>query len=479
MNFRFSTIALGATIAGLFVSGTAGAYQDCPTGVTCTEYKVAAKNGSFFRVNVPENWDGDLVIVNHGFDLNRKHIRMHEVCEHNSAVTCENDTDCGPGGQCNEISYMGVDEILMPLGKAVAASTYSETGWAVFDSAKDLKEILKFVKKEIGKPARVIVTGFSLGGAVTADATLKMKIDGAVPLCGAVGGGLPTWDVAGDVRLVYDFLCDDVPGAAFSSPAGVGEPTTNDSDADALGMALKVNTCFGVLFPSGVPAEADAQAARLADFYSLTQFSGSGIEVAQAMGFATLGMGDFVRDDDRLKGSPIGFNTGLDYSTMGTDMTLAGEYEAAVERLEQGKGRKKLTKASFPDFTKGKGGAVEYPILSMAGAADWLVIPEFQRVYTTALEDGDKLITQTWISTYGHCVFTAEELTAVYNEYFAWIDSADLVAAQPTAQDIEDACLALPTGIDGDTCNFDSGFAPGAIFNRIPPRADWPLAATH
>jgi hypothetical protein len=29
----------------------------------------------------------------------------------------------------------------------------------------------------------------------------------------------------------------------------------------------------------------------------------------------------------------------------------------------------------------------------------------------------------------------------------------------------------------GDTCNFDLAFAPGAIYERVPQRADWPAAA--
>ncbi|MBI5505516.1 MAG: hypothetical protein HY899_11995 [Deltaproteobacteria bacterium] len=475
------SIALLGALTVVALAVPAGAFQDCPTGVTCTQYTGAGKNSSYFRINVPENWDGDVVVYNHGFDLNRKHIRNHETCENNSLVHCEADADCGSGNACNEISYSGLDALVLPMGKAIAASTYSNTGWAPFDSAKDIKEILKFMKKEptIGKPTRVIITGHSGGGAVTADATLKMKIDGAVPMCGAVAGGLPTWDTAVDVRLVYDFLCDEVVGARFTSQPDIGEKTTADSGADEIAMALKVNTCFGVLFPSSDPGEAAAQADRLSDFIALTEFTGTGMEALSAMGFATLGLGDFVRDEDRLNGKHMGFNAtpDLDYSTMGTDPVLAGEFDTGVKRLTQGSGRKKLTKASYPDFTKGKGKKVAYPILSMAGAADWLVIPPFQSVYDRAAQLGGKLLTQTWISTYGHCTFSAQETQALFDEYFAWLDSADLVANQPTADDLKAACLALPGGIDGDTCNFDTAFVNTNLDDRIPARSDWPPAA--
>jgi len=363
------------------------------------------------------------------------------------------------------------------MGKAIAAPTYSTSGWAPFESAKDLKDLIKYVKKDSGygdQLQRIIVAGFSGGGAVTVDAILKLKIDGAIPLCAAAGGGLPTWDVAQDVRLVYDFLCDDVPGAKFQSAPDQGEQNTLNSSSDAISMALRVDTCLGVI---GFAPHEPGMDTRLADFLALTSFDGGAENVATAMGFATLGLGDFVRDPNRLDGKVIGLNDTLDYSTIGTGGPLAVSLEAGIKRLSEGKGRKKLNKAYNPIFTKGRGSKVGYPILSMAGAADWLVLPEFQRVFTDALTDGGKAYTQTWIDTFGHCVFTEQEMTAVVNTFFDWLGPVDgPYGTQPTAVDVEAECIAVG-GIDGDTCNFNSAFTPDALSDRIPPRADWPLSA--
>ena len=214
---------------------------------------------------------------------------------------------------CNNISYLGLDELLLPMGKAVAASTYTDSGWATFHSAKDIKDILKYVKKSSGvgdQLKRVIITGFSGGGAVTADATLKLKINGAVPLCAAAAGGLTTWDVAHEVRMVYDYVCAGVPNANFLYPSDVGQPNSANSDQDGVGLALKVDRCFGIL---GVAPDDGHQAERLAKFLALTSFTGdashggSGVNVASALGFAVLGLGDFVHDPKRLKEKRIGF----------------------------------------------------------------------------------------------------------------------------------------------------------------------------
>ena len=500
MNLHRHGIALAALLALTTAPGIARAFDTCPAnsvadGYTCDEQTGSGKSGGYFRVTFPSNWDGDLIIANHGFDLNDKHIRPHGTClsDPSKQTTCASDSDCPQGDTCNEISYMGLDQILLPMGKAIAAGTYHESGWAVFGAPKDIKDIIDYVKKSSGHGGdlkRVIITGFSGGGAVTGQATLTMKIDGAVPLCAAVGGGLPTWDVAMDIRMVYDFLCDGVGGAKFASKPDMGEPNTQNSGSDAQSMALKVDTCLGML--GVMPGDRTAQQQRLDEFLALTNFAGvkdyvpggtfppaysSGINLASAMGFATLGLGDFVRDPERLGSKAVGLNDGLDYASMGTDATLAGQLNAGIKRLTKGAGRSKLAKASWPDFVKGKGAKVGYPILLMSGANDWLVIPEFGHVYTKALDLGGKDYLQTWTDPFGHCVFTAEETTAIFHKYFDWLGPVGgPLGTKPTLQDVEDECVA-EGGVVGDSCNFNHSFTPNWIADRIPVRPDWPEAA--
>jgi len=466
MRFAKLIALAGLLGVGLIVVVPAAMAQcgDDVPGVTCNEHLGIGKKGSYFRLSIPTSpaWNGDVVLINHGFELDPSSIRAHNTCRIGGAA-CTEDADC-PSGACNKISYLGLDAFFLPKGIAVAASTYSLTGWSAFNSRKDLQDILTYMKKTpgIGEPNRVFVTGFSMGGAVTVDASLRIspaRIDGIMPLCPAGAGGLPSWDAATDFRLAYDYICDSIPGAAFFSAADAGDPI------DQTGMALRVNACFGVLFPSSNPTEAANQTARLAQFRSLIGHTGTDFEVVVIMGFATNGMYDLVSDKSKLGGKRAGWNEGITY-------TADPGLDAGIERVSEGSGRKKLSKSFFVDYTRGKGAKLSYPIVHLANNNDFLTIPGFQSVFMQAIDDGGKARTSAWIDGGGHCNFTPEEIEATSTEFLDWVNGG----TQPTETDLEATCLGLPTG-SAATCRFDIGFTPPLLSDRAPRRADWPSAA--
>jgi pimeloyl-ACP methyl ester carboxylesterase len=459
-------LAIVTAVLGVGLLATQHALAQCGDdvpGVTCNEYLGVGKKGSHFRISVPSSpaWNGDVVLINHGFELEPNSIVAHDTCRIGSSP-CTEDADCS-SGICNKISYLGLDAFFLPKGIAVAASTYSLTGWSVFNSRKDLQDILKFMKKTpaIGSPTRVFVAGFSMGGAVTVDASLRIspkRVHGVMPLCPAGAGGVPTWDAAHDFRLAYDYVCGAVPGASFFTESDVGDPIGE------VQMAGRVNNCFGVLFPSDDPTEAANQVARLAQFRSLIGHTGTDFEIVVIMGFATNGMYDLVQDTGKLSGKRAGWNEGITYPDLGLD--------AGIDRISAGPGRKKLSKAFYVDYTRGKGAKIEYPIVHLANNNDFLTIPGFQTVFMQATDDGGKDRTSAWIDGGGHCNFTPEEIEATANEFLDWVNGGP----QPTAADLESACLALPSG-EAATCRFDLGFTPPLLSERAPRRADWPTAA--
>ena len=472
---RFRLVALGLSLA-LAAALPAGA--QCPPGGGCTEYLGEGRKGSHFRILVPDDWDGDIFLVNHGLVLDPLTIAPHDTCMGAPDTACTADADCaGVGaGVCNEISMLGFDEIVLPKGKAVAASTFSQTSWAVFRSRADLKAILKFMaRKGPGKPKRIIVSGFSGGGAVTVDATMNLRagklIHGALPLCSASAGGTPTVDAATDVRLVYDFLCKDVPGGTFDSLPDVGEPEMTEVE-----FGLTMNTCLGWLAPSSDPVEAAAQKARLDAMFALTRIPPPNFNLVHDMGFGVLAMGQVVADPKRLDGRRPGWNEDIDY-TSNFAGSAAQAFNDWVPRFGPGPGRKKMANRPYVDFTRGTAKRVNYPILSFAGRADHIAIPEMQKVYDDAATYGGKDHALIWGSTGGHCAFTPFELRAVVEAYLEWLDAYGMPNAhEPTTADVLARCLALQ-GASAPDCNFDAEFAPQPMTSRIPARADWPEAA--
>ncbi len=461
-------------LVSLIVSLASSAFAQCPPGIACTEYLGKGSKGSYFRILVPANWDGDVFLVNHGLDLDPLSIQPHNTCKGDPSRACTASAQCagvGPG-VCNKISAIGFDTIVMPMGKAVGASTYSDTTWAVFKSRDDLKDMIRFMTKHgPGRPKRIIMTGFSGGGGVTADAIMRLTpgklIHGAMPLCGATAGGLPLIDTSTDFRLVYDYLCDDVPGGSLPSAPDVGDFTMAQVE-----FALTVNTCLGVLGPDPDPAKAAAQTARREALYAMTKFSGTNIDLFSTLGFPALAMGDFVNDPTRLNGKRPGWNDVVDY----TDV-VGAEFDAAVERFGPGPGRAKMAKNTMIDFTRGIGRRVNYPILSFAGTSDYIVIPEFQKVFADSAALGGKDHAMIWSSTPGHCVFNGFELRAVTEEYLEWLDSYDTVRPdKPTTADVRTRCLSFP-GASASQCNFDTDYSPPALITRVPPRPDWTEAA--
>jgi dipeptidyl aminopeptidase/acylaminoacyl peptidase len=59
-------------------------------------------------------------------------------------------------------------EALLAAGFALAGSSHATTGYAVEDALRDQRDVLDVFHQQVGKPARTIAWGSSLGGMVTA-----------------------------------------------------------------------------------------------------------------------------------------------------------------------------------------------------------------------------------------------------------------------------------------------------------------------
>ena len=161
-----------------------------PLRAQTTEITGTTSGGAHYKIVVPDVWNGDLVIWNHGFDLD-------------------------PPGPVTDVGPL--EEIQLLQGYAVAASSYSLSGWSLFQTNRDLELLVDKFEGAFGRPDRVLLYGASLGGAVTAFALEKAdlgNVEGALMYCGAVAGSR-NWDAGIDLRLGYDAICANTPRAAI------------------------------------------------------------------------------------------------------------------------------------------------------------------------------------------------------------------------------------------------------------------------
>jgi pimeloyl-ACP methyl ester carboxylesterase len=153
-------------------------------------------NGARFRIEMPENWNGGLIMYCHGY----------------SPV---------PGNFDNPKPNPALNNFVSE-GYAVAQSGYSAGGWAIEEAVQDTEGLRRYFVKRYGAPKETYVTGHSMGGFLTMELVEKFpnEYDGGLALCGPLAPA--SWFMERnvfDMRVVFDYY---FPGV-LPSPAKVPE----------------------------------------------------------------------------------------------------------------------------------------------------------------------------------------------------------------------------------------------------------------
>lgn len=385
-------------------------------------------SGAYYRIAVPDGWspaDG-LVLWNHGY----------------SQTAPSPFPDLGP-----------LVAVQLSEGYAVAASSYSLSGWALFRTERDNRELVEVFEQQFGVPSQVLLAGASLGGLVTAQGVEQRDLGnvvGALPICGALSGSR-IWDAALDLRLLYDYVCAGVPGAQIPG-AAEGLPYPVDPGVTEVTIAAAITACTGVLLPENLRSA--GQVARLDRLLDLTGLPESFLPTD--MGYATVALSDLIHDPLKLDGASAIGNAEVDYGDAGAN---AGIERVDVEPLARGLLRDNFTPSGKVGSTK---------IVSLHTDKDGLVLLENEAAYAERVPSENLTVGVVVEDQPSHCGFSEAEILAGWESLRAWV--ADL--PQPSTATLQAACQGLEAGgLASGPCRFDAGVVLPDVDGRLRPRA--------
>lgn len=154
----FGPVALWLAMAGCLATSfsPADATDAAPT------VRVGVLDRAPYRMDIPARWNGDLVMLMHGYEpaFSQRKLPMR------------------PGDATH---------VFLEQGYAVAQSAYASKGWAVGDAIKDNEHLRKQFSKTFKNPAHTYIVGFSLGGMETVASVERYRhaYTGALVMCGA------------------------------------------------------------------------------------------------------------------------------------------------------------------------------------------------------------------------------------------------------------------------------------------------------
>ncbi|WP_405234285.1 prolyl oligopeptidase family serine peptidase [Lentisalinibacter salinarum] len=351
--------------------------------------------GAGYRIEVPENWNGTLVLWAHGF--------RGEGLE----LTVDNHP---------------LREFLIPNGYAWAASSYRRNDYDVASGVQDTHALTKLFNGIVAKPDKVYIVGASMGGHVTAVAIEQYPktYDGALPICG----------VMGDYE-VFDYFFD------FNIAAQqIGTGSSNFPVNPLVYLGITVPTIKANLeaFPGGWPAVLNADGQNFKNLVELRS-GGDRPNFDEAWFFwnsfpeFASGPGNFLFDLGTTDGTLV---RAPGVAVDNRDVVYQFDTDPALSPAEQNFNDSVFRQDADPQARKPNGlaqvptvqGDPSIPVLTLHNLGD-LFVPVLNQVeYAKRVQANGKsdLLVQRAIRGVNHCGFTGIELATAFSELVAWVE---------------------------------------------------------
>lgn len=374
--------------------------------------EIGVLNGVTYRIKVPENWNGKLLMYAHGYSRSDPPTLVPF-----------------PSGSV-------LEEGLIDRGYALAASSYSNAGWAVKEGIKDTKNLTIFFKNHIEKPDLTILWGNSMGSAVALKSIEKYPdiYDGAIVLSHIGAGTSLTFDMTLAIALAYDVALgwpeswgsvgdvrDDLNFATEVAPILMTQvqDLANFGKFEFLRLVNRLpleGFYYGVVplnlwlfgdmfFATGGRAELEARA---------------GGPVAQNLNHTYT-----LSEDNKAYLYSLGVNADYLLSLM-NEQTVIEANPSARNYLKQ-----------YADFT----GELERPVLTLQPKGDGMTAPANSTVYQETVEasGASDFLVQKYTKGNMHAVFTPKQVYAAFEAMEDWLDTGTRPSTDffPTALDFD------------------------------------------
>lgn len=409
----------------------------CPKDVAAIARCLSGQDsaGAYYLVAVPHAWNGHLVLHAHG----------------------------GPtlGAPRAERAVEDLErwQIMVRAGYAWAGSTFRQGGVEVRAAAEDTERLRQIFVQHVAKPQRTILHGQSWGASVAAKgaemfqrtADGKRPYDAVLLTSGVLAGGTRSYDFRTDLRVVYQYLCNNHPRPNEAQyPLNIGLPA--DAAMTQADLAARVNECLALNKP--VAERTHEQQRKVQTIVDVLRIPASSIQ--GHMNWATFHFRDVVQH--RTGGaSPFG-NLGVVYKGSADDAAL----NAGVLRY-RADARAVARFAQDTDPT----GRIPVPVLTVKGVDDPTAFVELDAYFKTTMEragSGSRLV-QTFTQHSGHSYLSDPTYPTLMAALLRWVDEG----TQPTPESIARQCPAQEAAF-GKGCAFLPGYVPPPLASRVYDR---------
>jgi pimeloyl-ACP methyl ester carboxylesterase len=417
-----------------------------------------AIDGAAFRVEVPEHWNGTLVLYSHGYYP--KGFQLFGLALTNR-----------PPDRSESEAW------LLEHGYALAASQFPEDGlgYQVENALRDQVALLDWFEANVGRPRHTVATGQSLGSAIALLLAERHpdRFAGVATFCGA-HDPYGTFNAELDVNFVVKILlapgenielvnADDPAHSADALVAAVDRALATPQGRARVALAGAMNNIVGWY---------SALQPRPVDMTEWIRQQAAWIQGAYISGRGPVARADIER---RAGGNPF-YRRQLARSSQ-RDLVKRAYREAGLS-LRRDLARLERAPRIGPDPTAVRymyrfgvpTGRISAPVVTLHSLGDGGAVPDHERWYAEQVRrssGGDRL-RQLYVDRGMHCSFSAADEIVALRTLFERIDSGRWPDTSP--QRLNDAVSALGNGYQRvlDFATFQDQPMPPAFTRFLP-----------